>query len=162
VPDISIQGTTISIPNSGSSPNWSPAVIEAFQAIAEALASVTGDFDVSPRTQTIDSLNPGTVVIDSLSFPTSEVRSVIIRYSVFRTASSPSTTAYEAGTLTMVYSPNNPTNSKWEVQREAVGDGKCTFSVSDTGDVSITTTQIGTTNHTGTLSFAASTLPQSS
>ena len=161
MPDLTIQGTVIAFPDSSSAPNWAPAVIDFAEAVEEALDGVVGSFDVSPRVQVIDALNPGTAEVLSLSFSTSDVRSAVITYSVFRTATAPSTTAYEAGTLTIVYSPNNPTNSKWEVQREAVGDGECDFTVSDVGQVSITTTQIGTTNHAGSLSYSAKALEQS-
>lgn len=162
MPTITIQGTPIEFPNSSASPNWAEGVIAFAEAVESALTSAVGPYDVPPQVVTIDAYNPGTNVdIAALTFPTANVRAAFIRYSVFRTASSPTTTAYEAGTLTLVYNPNGSTNSKWEVIRSYVGDGSITFSVSDTGQVSFSTTQIGTTSHTGKLSFVAQALQQS-
>lgn len=80
---ITIQGTVIEFPSSGQSPNWAPAVIEFAQAVEQALSGVAGDYDVSP--QAIDITNgASSTPITALSFPTSVVRSVIIRYSIYR------------------------------------------------------------------------------
>lgn len=85
MPLITIKGTPINIPNSGSAPNWAPAIVEAFQAIADAVNTFSGSFDVAPQTQAIDAFNPGTDIdIDNLVFPPSEVRSATIYYTVYR------------------------------------------------------------------------------
>lgn len=162
MPTITIAGTPIEFPNSSSSPNWAEGVISFAEAVESALTSAVGPYDVPPQVVTIDAYNPGVNVdIAALNFPVSNVRAAFIRYSVFRTASGPSTTAYEAGTMILVYNPNGSTNNKWEVVRNYVGDASITFSVTDTGQVRFTTTQIGSTGHTGKLSFVAQALQQS-
>lgn len=158
---INISGTVIDIPSSGQSPNWASGVIEAFQAIESALQGVAGPFDVPPQIQSIDSYNPGTNVdLQSATFPVSDVRSVELIYSVFRNTTT--TTAYEAGTLTAIYSADNPVTQKWEVSREGVGEGFIDFTFLDNGTVQFTTTAISGANHTGIISFQAKALLQNS
>lgn len=158
MPTITIQGTVIEIPDSAQSPNWAPPIIEAFQAIADALSSVVGEFDIPPKIMDIDAYNPGINInitdgSTSLAFPTSDVRGAFVRYSVFRTTSTD--TAYETGELMVVYNPNGPNGNKWEVAREYVGDGLITFYMTDTGQIQFTTTAMGGINHEGRLTFLA-------
>ena len=156
---ITIQGTPIIMPSSGESPQWSDALIQFTQAVETALTAAIGSFDVSPQTMNIDAYNGSGTSITNLSFSTANVRAAYIKYSVFRTTSSD--TAYEAGNLMLVYNPNGTIGSKWEVVRDYVGDGSISFTISDAGAVSFTTTSIAGTSHTGILSYSAAALLQS-
>ena len=159
MPIVTIGSTIINFPNSGTSPNWAPAVIDFAVAVENALAGVVGPFDVSPQTLIIDTYNPGTNInIPNLSFSTTVVRGAFIRYTVFRSTSM--TSAYEIGELKIVYNPSGPVNNKWEVGRQYVGDGSITFNVTDTGQVQFTTTTLSGINHTGQLSYSAVALLQ--
>lgn len=159
MPQITIAGTIIEFPDTAQSPDWSKGVIQFAEAVEDALSVVVGNFDVGFQTLNIDAFNPGTNIdIQNLSFSTVEVRSFQVIYSVFRTADGPSTTAYETGVLTAIYSPSNPIGNKWEISYEKTGDGKFSLNVTDTGQVQFSTEQIGTLNHTGTLSFKATAL----
>lgn len=156
---LTISGTTIEFPSSGASADWSPAVIQFAQAVEGALASVVGAFDVPPQIQIIDSYNPGVSVdMPSFSFPTSDVRAAQLIYSVYRTTTTE--TAYETGTLEIVYSPNNPSTQQWETSRSYTGDGKISFYVTDAGQVQFTTETMGGSNHSGTISYTAKALLQ--
>lgn len=157
---VTIQGTPIEFPSSGESPNWAPAVIEFAQAVEAALSGVAGTFDVAPQILVIDAQNPGTNVnATGLSFPVSNVRGAEISYSVYRTTSTD--TAYEFGTLKIIYNANGATNQKWEISRDYVGDGKITFTITDIGQVQFTTATMAGTGHSGKLSYAAKALLQS-
>lgn len=159
MPKITIAGTVIDFPESSQSPNWAPAIIQFAKTVEDALSVVVGSYDVGFQTLNIDAYNPGiNINIQNLSFSTSVVRSFEVVYSVFRTASAPTTIAYETGVLRAVYNPNNPINNKWEISTEKTGDGKIKLIVTDLGQVQFTTEQIGTINHTGTLSFKATAL----
>ncbi len=160
MPDITIQGTVIQFPNTSASPNWAPAIIQFAQAVEGALSGIVGSFDVAPQAMNIDAYNPGTdIQINSLNFPTSDVRAAFIRYSVFRTTDT--NTAYEAGELLICYSPSNPVNNKWDVAQRRLGDGLITFNVSDTGQFSFTTTTLAGSSHTGLITFSANSILQS-
>lgn len=157
---ITIQGTPITFPVAGSSPQWAEAVDQFAQAVEGALNSVTGAFDVAPQALIIDAFNPGTnIPIAALSFPTASVRSAFIRYAVFRSTNT--TSVYESGELEIVYNPNGPINNKWEVAQRLVGNGDITFSVTDTGQVEFSTIAIAGSSHTGQLTFVAQSILQS-
>lgn len=156
---ITIAGTPIDFPSSGQSPNWAPAVIQFAQAVELALQGSAGPFDVPTQSISIDADNPGTSVdITALTFPPSDVRAAFIRYAVFRQTSL--TTAVESGTLGIVYNPIGPVGNKWEVTRDLVGPGAfIDFYVTDTGQVQFSTTTLSGTNHVGTITFLAQSLP---
>lgn len=156
---ITITGTPISFPSSAESPNWAPGIIEFAQAVEIALNSVLGAFDVPPQIQVIDAHNPGTNVdIANLSFPIANVTGAFVRYSLIRTTSTD--TAYEAGNLIVTYNPNGGVGEKWEISRDYVGDGKISFAISDSGQISFTTTTMAGINHVGKLSYTAQALSQ--
>ena len=160
MPVITIKGTPITIPASGSSPNWSPAIIEAFQAIADAVNSFTGTFDVAPQTIAIDPYNPGiNIDIDNLIFPPADVRAATIFYTIYRKTDNSGppdgVELAETGTLEMVYNNSRPSTQKWEVGRMGEGDANVTFTVTDLGQIRITTETLPGINHTGILSYRA-------
>lgn len=161
MPKLVINSQVIDFPDSAASPNWAPAMVQFAQAVEEALSIAIGTYDVAPQSFTIDPYNPGTdIEIPTLSFPTSNVRAVFIRYSVYRTTDTD--TAFEAGDMIAMYNPNNSIGSKWAltIGNKTGGDGKITFSVSDTGQFSFTTTSLSGSNHAGKIVFDARSLEQ--
>lgn len=159
MPTITIGSTVINFPDSGNSPNWAQPIIDFATAVQNTLSGLAGAADVFPQTFVIDNFNPGTAVdIPNLTFSTTIVRSAFIRYDVFRTTSS--ITAYEAGTIIMVYNPNGPTGNKWEYDRSYVGNGQISFTITDTGQVQLNTVALAGINHTGVITYAAQALLQ--
>lgn len=159
---ILIKGTPIDLPNSAASPDWSPAILEAFQALADAVNVFTGTFDVAPQAKNIDIYNSSSNIdIDNLVFPPSDVRSVTIFYSVYRKtlesapAAGDNQELAEGGTLELVYNNTRPSNQKWEVGRMGEGDALIDFNVTDLGQVQFSTTALTGITHTGTVSYRA-------
>ena len=155
---IVVNGTSITLPASGGSPNWAPAIIEAFEALADAVNAVTGTYDVAPQVQNIDADNASTnVVLNDLSFPPADVRSAVIYYAVYRNMTvSDVTEVTDAGTLEVNYDDSRATNSYWEVIRSGGStDASITFNMTDVGQVRFTTTSLGGGTHTGIVSYRA-------
>lgn len=160
MPTITIQGIPIEFPNSGTSPNWAPAVIEFAEAVEAALSSVVGAFDISTQTFDFDASNPGSNLnIPNLSFPTDEVRSATINYAVHRLTDTVEVT--EAGQITVVFNNSNAVSSKWEITQEFAADASVSFAITDVGQLQLTTTAITGLNHTGRITYNAKALPQS-
>ncbi len=162
MPRIIIKGTPIDIPNSGSSPDWAPAIIEAFQAIADAVNIFTGTFDVAPQIKNIDIYNSSSNIdIDNLIFPPSDVRAVTVFYTVYRKTtettlgSGDGQELAETGTLEFVFNNSRPSTTKWEVGRIGEGDALIDFNVTDLGQVQFTTSPLTGTDHTGIISYRA-------
>ena len=159
MPVLTILGTPIAFPDDQASPDWSAAVIQFAQLTAQALNLAIGPFDVPPQTYTMISNANTDVPLNALSFPTASVRAAFIRYSIFRTTST--TTAYEAGVMTVVYNPNGTPGSLWELIQYKEGNAQVTFNITDTGQVEFSSIPISGLNAAGTISFAAQTLLQS-
>ena len=159
MPKITIKGTEIEIPNSGANPNWAPAIIEAFKLIADAVNATTASYDVPPQVQNIDAYNSGTINLNNLSFPASEVRSATIFYAVARKTDNSGPPdgqeVSEAGTLEISYNAARPNGQKWELVRSGQSNGLVDFSISDLGQVSITMSPLTGINHTGIVTFRA-------
>lgn len=159
--NITIQGTVISFPSSGESPNWAPALIQFAQAVEDALQGLVGAGDISPQSYTMVSNTNTDVAIPGFQFSTTQIRGANIRYTVYRTNTVPSSTVVaEKGDLEIVYNPQNPVNFKWEISREYVGDAQVTFSIDDTGQVKFSSDAVGSGTHTGVIKFAAVSLLQ--
>jgi hypothetical protein len=136
MPSITISGTVIDFPDVAESPDWSEAVIEFAEAVEDALAGTAGAYDVAPQVMNIDAYNTAGAGADitNLTFSTSAVRAVIINIATYRNTAT--TTVSEISVLHAVYNASNGTGLKWEMSRERTGDGKITFTISDTGQVS--------------------------
>lgn len=160
MPNIQIGDQVIPFPNTSASPIWSEAVIQFAEAVAAALSGIFGTGDIARQAFNLDaSHNPASnVTLTGLSFSSSIVRAGFVRYAVFRTTTT--NTVYEAGELTAVYNPDGTPGSKWELQREYVGDASITFSIDDAGQFSFSTTTIPGANQTGKISFVAQALLQ--
>jgi hypothetical protein len=162
MPKIVIKGTTIDLPSSGSSPNWAPAIIEAFQNLTDAVNIFTGTFDVAPQTKNIDSYNASSNIdLDNLIFPPSDVRAMTVFYTVYRKTTESSLGAgdnqeqAESGTLECVYNNSRPSGQKFEFSRTGEGDANVDFNITDLGQIQFSTTSITGTNHTGIIAYRA-------
>jgi hypothetical protein len=162
MPTITILGTPIEYPNTGAAPVNSEAQIQFAQLVEAALSGLISTGDVSKQSFALNASHnsASNVTLTGLSFSVAVVRAAFIRYSVYRQTTDP-TTAYESGEMTIVYNAANPVTQKWEVQQERVGDASISFSIDDNGQFSFSTTSIGTSNHTGLVSFVAQSLAQS-
>jgi hypothetical protein len=164
---ITIGNTIINFPDSATDPNWAEPVIQFAQSVEEALASLVGPFDISPRLMNINAYDivtdqPVTDGVVPLNFPTAVfpaqgVRGAIISYQVYRTSTA--STVVENGELNIVYNPAS--SPAWEIQREFVGDANITFTIDGTGQVKFSTTTIGGVNHVGRLGYQAKAFKQS-
>jgi hypothetical protein len=160
MPTIIVKGTPIEVPSSGASPNWAPGIIEALEALADAVNAVTATYDVPPQVQNIDANNSSNNVnINNLNFPASDVRAATVYYSVNRTTQNSGPPdgqeVVEAGTLEINYNGSRPVTQKWELIRSGGGDGKITFNITDLGQIQFSTQPLTGINHVGIISFRA-------
>ncbi len=160
MPKITIKGTIIDIPSSGASPNWSTGIIEAFQATADALNSVSGTYDVAPQVQNIDANNASSNIdLNNLIFPSVDVRAATVYYTVYRKtdASGPpdGQEVTESGTLELNYNNARSVTQKWEMVRSGQSEAYIDFNITDLGQVRFSTTALSGINHTGIIAYRA-------
>lgn len=158
MPTITIAGTPIAFPDSAESPNWSSSVIQFAQAVAGALSTAVGTYDVPSQVYTMVANVNSDVSLPNLSFSSSSVRAAFIRYSVYRATDS--VNAAEAGTLVIVYNPNSGVGLKWEKILVSNGDASVSFTITDAGQVQFSSTILAGGSHTGFVSYVAQALTQ--
>lgn len=160
MPTIIIKGTPIEFPSSGASPNWAPSVIEAVEALADAINSVTATYDVPPQVQNIDANNSSSNVnINNLNFPATDVRAATIYYSVYRKTENSGPPdgqeVTEAGQLEISYNASRPVTQKWELVRTGQSDALIDFNITDLGQIQFSTQPLTGISHTGIISYRA-------
>lgn len=161
MPIINVGSTIIDFPDSAASPNWSEAVIQFAQAVANQLNITTGTYDVAPQSFIIDTYNGASNIdIPTLNFPSTAVRAVFISYSVYRETSSEN--AEESGDMIAVYNDNNAIGLKWTLTRGNVSGagGQISFNMNDLGQVQFSTVALSGSGHEGKISFSARALEQ--
>ena len=160
MPVITIQGTIINFPDSGSSPNWSQPIIDFAKATEAALNSFVGPFDIPPQIYIMTSNANTNVDLPNLSFPTADVQGAIISYSVFRNTNSQTIT--ETGSFTVNYNSTRGSGLKWSISREYQDGAQVTFSITDVGQIQFSSTLIAGTGHNGTIVYQAKAILQGS
>lgn len=165
---IIIGSTIIDFPNSSAGPNWAAPIIQFAKAVESALSFVVSPFDVGQHVMVLDSTNtitniPVTDGVTPLIFPVDAIlsnsgaRGAFVRYTVYR--ETVSAQAWEVGELVLVY--NNLATPKWTLSRNRVGDGLCSFTISDNGQINMSTTNLVGAGHLGRVTYLAQGLKQS-
>src|ERR1700722_5742450 len=143
-------GVTVNLPISGTAPNWSSAIIQAFQLIAQALDISAGPYDIPPQNYVMTSNVNTNVPIPNLSFPVTAVTGAVIFYGVNRSSSGVGGVQLsQSGILIINFTPGLSPGTLWQITDEwagITGGAQITFSVSDVGQLQFSTTAItGTT-----------------
>lgn len=154
---ITIQGITVNFPISGSSPNWSAAVIQAIELIAEALTISSGPYDIPPQNFIMTSNVNSNVPIPNLEFPVTAVQGAMVLYGCQRSTNSVQIS--QSGILILNYDPTQSPGSLWQITDEFASSSSAgagiTFSMSDVGQLQFSTTSIAGTDYQGTINFRA-------
>lgn len=137
MPLINIGSTPIQFPDSAQSPDWSEAVIQFAQAVADSINSVAGPYDV-PAQSFLFNAAANKQTIPNLQFSSSAVRAAYVKYSVYR--SNDISSVYEAGQIIVVYNANNVVGKKWEIINEHVGNSSVDLIIEDDGQFKISNT----------------------
>lgn len=160
MPTLIIAGTVIDFPNTSASPQWAPGIVQFAEVVTEVLSSLVGSFDVVPQQFILDTVpNSVDTAITNLSFSTTEVRSALISYAIYRNTNT--TTVTEAGQLNIVYNESESVGQKWQMLRESDSDALVVFSIDDGGQVFINTTALGGVSYNGFVSYSAKALQNS-
>jgi hypothetical protein len=157
MPILNIAGVVIDFPNTSQAPNWAPAVIQFAEAVTNALSLLVGAYDVVPQQFILDSVpNAVNTAITNLSFSTTQVRSALVSYAIYRNTNT--ITVSEAGQLTVVYNESAGVGLKWQMLRESDSDAQVIFSIDDDGQIYINTTALAGVGYNGKISYSAKAL----
>lgn len=156
---ITIAGTVYQYPDVGESPNWGREATSVIQALAEALNTLFSPGDILSTKYNIDNNVSVAQPVNGLLFDSNVTRAATIPYAIYRTSTAQPTGHAEEGNLFIVYDDNASAGSKWVMSRTiVVGDSGVIFSISDLGQVSYQSTDLGVIGYSGSITFSARTL----
>jgi hypothetical protein len=147
---VTINGTTYSLPTQSTNPPWGEDLSSIIEALVEVANDSFGPADILTTNFNIAN-NQGSVAnVSGLSFSTSEVRSAIISYSVYR-----STNSAESSECGQIYITYKSTAGTWELAQNYAGSSGVTFTITNAGQVQYTSTNMAGTGYSGKLKFNA-------
>ena len=155
---LTVDNTTYNFPEQGEDPTWGEVIVNWAEAVSDVLNNLQGPGDILETTFTIANNQSSSADVTGLSFSNSTVRAAFVEYSVYRESDTTTNGKAESGSLFLVYDDNASSGNKWIMSQDAAGNSGVTFTVADTGQISYTSDDIGSTGYSGTMKFKARTL----
>jgi hypothetical protein len=154
---VTINGNTYTLNEQGDNPPFGEQQSELISALVDVSNSVVGTGDILQTSFSLanDVTEEDNANVTGLQFDTSQVRSAIIEYSIYRSTSSDELS--ECGTMLVTY---KSTASSWEVARYSVGDAGVTFTLTSAGQAQYTSSDMAGTGYSGLLKFRARSFTQ--
>ncbi len=152
---VTINGSDYLIPEQGQNPPWGEDLNSLLDAMVELLNASSSSTDISTTLFTIANNTASVANVIGLSFDTTQVRSGIISYSVYRSTST--TELSESGQMYITY---KSTAGTWELAQYLVGSSGVTFTITSGGQIQYVSSNLGGTGYTGKMKFNAKTFIQ--
>ena len=155
-----INNVTYNYPGPGEDPGWGEDATGWAEEVTSVLSSLLGAGDILETTFNVANNVTSATNITGLSFDTATVRSAVIEYSIYRISDTTTSGKAETGVLDIVYDNSASSGNKWLLSQESNGDSGITFDITDAGQFTYTSTDIGSTNYSGVFKFKARTTSQ--
>lgn len=150
-----ISGTTYNLPVQGQNPPWGSDLSDIISALVTTINGLSGSSDILTTNFTIVNNQSSVANVTSLSFSTTAVRSAIVSYSIYR-----STSTNEASECGQIYVTYKSTAGTWEIAQNYAGSSGVVFSITNTGQIQYTSTNLAGTGYVGKMKFKAITFLQ--
>lgn len=95
--------------------------------------------------------------VNGLAFDPLTARSAIVSYSIYRTSTTTPSGNAEVGFIKLIYDDSAPAGSKWLITQSSTGIAGVIFSITDAGQVTYKSTDIGAAGYSGVIKFVART-----
>jgi hypothetical protein len=146
---LTVNNKEFQYPQVGEEPGWGEDATAWAEEVTEVLESLAGPDDILQTTVTINN-NQGSVTnVAGLLFNTANVRSAFVDYNIYRTDASPSVLV-EGGTLLVCYN-----DTSWTISQMTNGDAGVYFTMTNTGQIQYTSTNMTGGSYTGQMTFEA-------
>ncbi len=155
---LTVAGTTYEIPESGEDPNWAEGLTNWTQAVTDVLSTLVGEGDILKTTFAIANNISVATVINGLIFDSSLTRAANISYTIYRTSTANPAGNAETGILYIVYDDSASVGSKWKLSQNKDGEAGVSFAITDAGQFTYKSTDVGATGYSGTIIFTAKSL----
>lgn len=157
---LTINNKTFNIPVAGEDPGWGEDTTGWIREVNKVVNSLFGPGDILETTFNVANNVSSSADIVGLAFNPSTIRAAHIEYSIYRISDSETSGNAETGEIKLIYDDNASSGNKWSFSQEYTGDAGVTFDITDTGQLTYTSTDIGATGYTGTMKFKATALSQ--
>jgi hypothetical protein len=152
-----INNTPYNYPTSGDEPGWGNEATGWAEGVTNVLSDLLGPNDILETAFNVANNQNTPADITGLIFNAASVRGADIYYSVFRVSTDNPSGHTEKGLIQLVYD----NNAGWSMnQGDLLGSSGVIFSITPTGQLQYTSTDIGSLNYIGTMKFRAKTLQQ--
>lgn len=150
---LTIRGKTFNYPTQGEDPIWGEDGTDWAVEVTEVLGDLISDGDILQTTFSIvnNQTTPADVV--GLLIDTGVVRSAIIDYSVYRVSDTNPSGNAENGTIFAVYDNSASSGNKWKISIEHNGNAGINLDITDLGQFTYTSTDIGAAGYVGIMKF---------
>lgn len=155
-----INNTTYNYPGTGEDPGWGDDATGWAEAVTGVLNTLLSSGDLLETTFNIANNISASTNVVGLSFDTATVRAAVIDYSIYRISSTNASGQSETGQLFIVYDNSASSGNQWLLSRETNGDAGVNFDITDSGQFTYTSNDIGATGYSGVMKFKAKTLSQ--
>jgi hypothetical protein len=156
-----IQNIPYQYPVSGDSPGWGEGATGWAEGVTAVLNDLVSPTDILQTTFNVSNNVITGTNVTGLSFNTGLVRAAFIQYSIYRVSTSNPSGQSEGGIMIAVYDNSASTGNKWSLtQGPTNGNAGVLFTMTDSGQLQYTASDIGTPGYSGVMKFKATTLAQ--
>lgn len=155
MPNLTVNGVTYNFPDPGTPPGWGENTTAWAEAVTEVLNFLVSPGDLVNITASINNNVSSPTNVTGCVFSSVQTRAANVTYQVVRSVTG--TDISETGTLLLHFDPS----LGWSLTRSYTGgNAGVDFSVTPTGQVQYTSTDLVGTSYEGLMKFNAKTLPQ--
>lgn len=147
---VTINGSTYSIPKQGENPPWGEELSDLLIALVDVVNSSSGSADIILTSFNLANNQSSAANVTGATFDTSQVRSSIIQYSIYR-----STTLSELSEVGTIYLTYKTTAATWDISQTYGGSSGITFSITAGGQLQYTSTNMSGSSYVGKMKFTA-------
>jgi hypothetical protein len=147
---VTINGSTFNIPNQGSNPPWGEELSDLLIALVNVVNSTSGSADILLTNFNVANNQASAANVTGASWDTSQVRSFIMEYSIYR--SSTTTEMSEVGNLYGTYKTSSGT---WDISQTYGGTSGIVFSITPAGQLQYISSNFSGSSYVGKLKFKA-------
>ena len=156
---LTVNNTPFAYPSSGDEPGWGGQATGWAEEVTLVLGNLLGPSDILETAFNIANNQTTVTDVTGLTFDSGSVRSSVVQYSVYRISDSNPSGNAETGEMHLIYDGSAAT--PWSIAiGGVVGNAGINFSITNTGQVQYTSTDIGSSNYQGLIKFNAKAISQ--
>ena len=152
---VTLNGETFQIPIQGQNPAWGEQLTDLLQALVNAANSASGPADILLTSFNVSNNVASPTNITGAAFDTSQVRSFIMQYDLYR-----STNSNELSEVGHLYGTYKSSAGTWELNQSYAGSSGITFSMTNGGQLQYTSSNMAGTGYVGKMKFKATSFLQ--